>query len=144
MTRSWFALSILVLLVACGKRTVVEVPASHPASPSAAQAPLPEPSTTLAITPDQRDRTDAPRADPDHADHQRGKSAPTSKAEAEPVGPGHQGHGTPSEGDDTKPPGAAVAYRCPMHPEVTSDKPGTCPKCEMKLEPVESSAGGGP
>lgn len=25
-------------------------------------------------------------------------------------------------------------YSCPMHPEVTSDKPGECPKCGMTLE----------
>lgn len=25
-------------------------------------------------------------------------------------------------------------YICPMHPEVTSDKPGNCPKCGMNLE----------
>lgn len=24
-------------------------------------------------------------------------------------------------------------YTCPMHPEVQSDKQGTCPKCGMKL-----------
>ena len=24
-------------------------------------------------------------------------------------------------------------YSCPMHPEVTSDKPGTCSKCGMTL-----------
>jgi hypothetical protein len=29
--------------------------------------------------------------------------------------------------------GAATVYTCPMHPEVTSDKPGTCPKCGMTL-----------
>lgn len=28
---------------------------------------------------------------------------------------------------------AAVIYTCPMHPEVTSDKPGKCPKCGMDL-----------
>lgn len=28
-------------------------------------------------------------------------------------------------------------YKCPMHPEVTSDKPGKCPKCGMFLEKVE-------
>jgi hypothetical protein len=26
-------------------------------------------------------------------------------------------------------------YTCPMHPEVTSDKPGKCPKCGMNLVP---------
>jgi FtsP/CotA-like multicopper oxidase with cupredoxin domain len=26
-----------------------------------------------------------------------------------------------------------VLYACPMHPEVTSDQPGRCPKCGMKL-----------
>jgi hypothetical protein len=26
-----------------------------------------------------------------------------------------------------------VIYTCPMHPEVTSDKPGKCPKCGMDL-----------
>lgn len=27
-----------------------------------------------------------------------------------------------------------VVYTCPMHPEVTSPKPGECPKCHMALE----------
>lgn len=26
-----------------------------------------------------------------------------------------------------------VKYSCPMHPEVTSDKPGTCTQCGMSL-----------
>ncbi|RTL60036.1 MAG: hypothetical protein EKK37_04125 [Sphingobacteriales bacterium] len=27
----------------------------------------------------------------------------------------------------------AILYACPMHPDVTSDKPGTCAKCGMDL-----------
>ncbi len=28
---------------------------------------------------------------------------------------------------------STATYTCPMHPEVNSDKPGKCPKCEMVL-----------
>jgi FtsP/CotA-like multicopper oxidase with cupredoxin domain len=38
-------------------------------------------------------------------------------------------------GDDVAP---ASSYACPMHPEVTSTEPGTCPKCGMQLLPVRS------
>jgi Cu+-exporting ATPase len=31
-------------------------------------------------------------------------------------------------------------YTCPMHPEIRQDKPGSCPKCGMALEPVAASA----
>jgi Cu(I)/Ag(I) efflux system membrane fusion protein len=29
-------------------------------------------------------------------------------------------------------------YHCPMHPEVVSDTPGVCPKCEMDLELISA------
>jgi FtsP/CotA-like multicopper oxidase with cupredoxin domain len=35
-------------------------------------------------------------------------------------------------GDDA---GTATSYACPMHPDVTSTEPGTCPKCAMQLLP---------
>jgi FtsP/CotA-like multicopper oxidase with cupredoxin domain len=38
-------------------------------------------------------------------------------------------------GDDHAP---ATSYACPMHPDVTSTEPGTCPKCGMQLLPVHS------
>ena len=31
---------------------------------------------------------------------------------------------------------SAGIYTCPMHPEIEADKPGSCPKCGMALEPV--------
>lgn len=34
-------------------------------------------------------------------------------------------------------------YVCPMHPEVMSDEPGSCPKCGMDLVPREASGGTG-
>jgi P-type Cu+ transporter len=30
---------------------------------------------------------------------------------------------------------AGTIYTCPMHPEIRQDRPGTCPKCGMTLEP---------
>ncbi len=38
-----------------------------------------------------------------------------------------------------KAPGAG-AFTCPMHPEVQADKPGSCPKCGMALEPKTAVA----
>src|SRR5207244_7587677 len=32
-------------------------------------------------------------------------------------------------------------YTCPMHPEVITDHPGNCPKCGMKLVPIEQRKG---
>jgi FtsP/CotA-like multicopper oxidase with cupredoxin domain len=38
-----------------------------------------------------------------------------------------------AEMDMGVPEGADVVYVCPMHPEVVSTEPGSCPKCGMKL-----------
>jgi len=38
---------------------------------------------------------------------------------------------TPKAGEPQ--PSAGPVYVCPMHPEVTSPKPGVCPKCGMRL-----------
>ena len=59
---------------------------------------------------------------------------------------GCDGHPAPSGGDPDRPAAhdhaehAASAYQCPMHPEVTSDRPGSCPICGMRLVPVEAPA----
>ena len=39
-------------------------------------------------------------------------------------------------GERIAPVASAGQYTCPMHPEVISDKPGSCPICGMALEPV--------
>ncbi len=31
-------------------------------------------------------------------------------------------------------------YRCPMHPQIVADAPGSCPICHMSLEPVAANA----
>ncbi len=38
-----------------------------------------------------------------------------------------------AEMDIGVPEGVPVVYTCPMHPEVVSEEPGSCPKCGMKL-----------
>ena len=49
----------------------------------------------------------------------------------------HEGH---DHSKDAQPVHAQVkadakpVYACPMHPEVSQDKPGHCPKCGMKLK----------
>ena len=35
-------------------------------------------------------------------------------------------------------------YTCPMHPEIIRDKPGSCPKCGMALEPMVPTGEEGP
>ncbi len=43
----------------------------------------------------------------------------------------------PAPGPDTY----ADGYTCSMHPDIRSDKPGNCPKCEMKLVAVIPAIG---
>ncbi len=48
-----------------------------------------------------------------------------------PVAPSLSGEGAPTADSGA----AELVYACPMHPEVTSSSPGSCPKCAMKLAP---------
>ena len=47
----------------------------------------------------------------------------------------HEGHNMPAK--QTQQPSI---YVCPMHPEVQSTKPGTCPKCGMALVKQKTKA----
>lgn len=49
---------------------------------------------------------------------------------AEPPAEHHHAEPAPSAAD---PPTTKTLYTCPMHAEVARDRPGTCPKCGMKL-----------
>ena len=52
----------------------------------------------------------------------------------------HSGHGH-HHGKHTDA-AAPAQYTCPLHPEVLSDAPGSCPECGMFLVPVEEKAEG--
>ncbi len=39
------------------------------------------------------------------------------------------------EPESLSPPETRTEYTCPMHPEIVQDRPGSCPKCGMALEP---------
>ena len=45
----------------------------------------------------------------------------------------HEGHQMPMPAKEAAKPKQKVTYTCSMHPEIKSDKPGTCPKCGMNL-----------
>jgi len=56
----------------------------------------------------------------------------------------HTGHGGGHSHDHSHGHHAAAEgpaqYTCPMHPEVVSDQPGSCPKCGMFLVPAEEKS----
>ena len=57
----------------------------------------------------------------------------------------HSAHGThaPSEPRPTAAPQETL-YTCPMHPEIRQNRPGSCPKCGMALEPLLGAGSGVP
>jgi Ni,Fe-hydrogenase III large subunit/DNA-directed RNA polymerase subunit M/transcription elongation factor TFIIS len=70
-------------------------------------------------------------ADTGHAGHSTGSKEGAGmehKVSSEPPAPDHSKHAA------TK----AAKYTCPMHPEVTSDAPGSCPMCGMHLVPADA------
>ena len=117
--------ALLLLVVGCAATKPMTLGPDHPASPSAAEAPVPEPSNTLA-TAHPPGMPQQPAADPaghDHHPHDLGGMNMPAAATAP----------TASGGAATQPTGQQATYTCPMHPEVVSNKPGKCSKCGMTL-----------
>lgn len=113
--RRRFYCTVAVVLAGCAARRLPLLTSSHPASPAAAEAPAPSPSTTLTPI--------------------GGLSAEETGGRPASMATGHdaQGmiHGMPAVAG----PGVAGSFTCPMHPEVRAAKPGRCPKCGMMLVP---------
>jgi hypothetical protein len=120
-SKNCLPIGALLLALGCGTREVpASFPADSPASPSAAVGPHVEVAQAL--------REDPPLP-----------GAPTTgwaglTADAPPAA-AHDHGASGAHDHEARPAQPVAAYSCPMHPEVTSDKPGTCPKCGMKLEP---------
>jgi Cu(I)/Ag(I) efflux system membrane fusion protein len=62
--------------------------------------------------------------------HSLGLHALVHNADVDSTGMPHSGHS------------AATVWTCPMHPQIRSDRPGTCPICNMDLVPINKTATG--
>ena len=132
--KQWLcALLATTMFAACSSGAVLDpLSPQHPASTDAAEAPPVRPSRTLdeqVMSPPARSGVPRSRGSSIHA------GSPEHQMSGE-VMPGHAG----MAGHEEMNPQAASpehkakpVYSCPMHADVRSDKPGSCPKCGMPL-----------
>lgn len=126
-------------LVACAP-TLRQGPLSpdDPSNPAAREAIARAPSQTLELKAPEAPPDVPPPAEHHHhpasseGDPPGGDVTPVKAAPANHEHAGH--HGAMHESTDEAP-AAKATFVCPMHPEVTSDHEGKCPKCGMKLVP---------
>lgn len=114
-----FVVSILLAIPGCGAGELAPLPVTHPASARAEEAPVPaKPSALASVSDAPVEALDASHADGHEHLHAHGPSRPSSASDAPPAS-------------------VTQGFVCPMHAEVTSQAPGECPKCGMKLVPVK-------
>ena len=130
MKRLLLILTLAALGGCAASYTEPTLPADHPANAAAKEAPLPTRWQTLDLAGVDPIVALQPGAGMDHAGH-----GTADKAEPMPAEPGAEAGGHKHDAPAPSAPAAAALYACPMHPEVTSDKPDQrCPKCGMKLK----------
>lgn len=110
-----------IVLSGCTTVQMPEVAVGHPAHPDAQAGEIPVMPTVLA-------KPETPVIAPD--------LPITGVPRSSPPAPAHV-HAAPPP--PPRPAAAEGQYVCPMHPEVTSPVPGTCPKCGMDLEWEDAS-----
>ncbi|HEX2251771.1 MAG TPA: heavy metal-binding domain-containing protein [Thermoanaerobaculia bacterium] len=122
-----------LLLAACATQVMLPpLPECHPANPAAPTTPVAAPSAVLErTTPVPAAEPALPEAHGGHSGHGEGGAQAAEGMPGGGMAGAHAGHG-----DE-----AAAAYACPMHPEVRSEAPGTCPRCGMALEPAAPADG---
>ncbi len=91
---------------------------------SCASVPVPATRSTESPAHPAAPEAETPPAVPGLSGEARDGATPAAAGQAN----GHAAHGAPETADAPH-----AAYACPMHPQVTSDKPGVCPICGMSL-----------
>ncbi|MBX3390720.1 MAG: hypothetical protein KF691_14830 [Phycisphaeraceae bacterium] len=124
-------LAILLTLGGCTMTYTDPVLSSdNPANPVALESPPPPRSSALDLA--AAEPVYAPKKETDHSGHGMSNMAMPPEHESS----AGQSTSAPSNSSASQ---APVIYSCPMHPEVTSDKPDQrCPKCNMKLKPISA------
>lgn len=105
-----------------------ELPPGHPASAGPGDVAYEAPQSPFTATP-----TLLPPAPSRSASSMPGMDSHGMADHAGPQGV-EAGEGTEPSGNA---PEHEARYTCPMHPEVVRSAPGACPKCGMKLRPID-------
>jgi len=135
-------IALSVTFTACGSGVPPRPAALDPSNPDGPESPRIAMNRDAALTPTAAEtRADGvPSSDggsaPMHHDHQPRHQSGTG---TEPMDMSDAGAPSAAPSAD-----AATVYTCPMHPEVTSNQPGQCPKCGMKLLPKAKAAPNAP